>query len=42
MNLIVGPLAFPSPASLPAELAERKGKGHPDTICDALVENLSR
>ena len=42
MNLIVGPLAFPSPASLPAELAERKGRGHPDTICDALVENLSR
>jgi len=42
MNLTVAPLAFPSPASLPAELAERKGKGHPDTVCDALVENLSR
>ncbi|HTT41390.1 MAG TPA: methionine adenosyltransferase [Burkholderiales bacterium] len=42
MNLTVTPLAFPSPASLPVELVERKGKGHPDTICDALVENLSR
>lgn len=24
------------------ELVERKGLGHPDTICDALAENLSR
>ena len=24
------------------EIVERKGKGHPDTLCDASVENLSR
>jgi S-adenosylmethionine synthetase len=24
------------------EIVERKGSGHPDTICDALAENLSR
>lgn len=34
-------LASPSPASLPFEIVERKGLGHPDTICDALAENLS-
>jgi S-adenosylmethionine synthetase len=27
---------------LPVEVIERKGLGHPDTICDALSENLSR
>jgi len=26
----------------PVEIVERKGIGHPDTICDALAENLSR
>lgn len=31
-----------SPAALPLELVERKGTGHPDTVCDALAENLSR
>src|SRR5512135_2325236 len=35
-------LEGPSPASLPLEIVERKGLGHPDTICDALTENLSR
>ena len=35
-------LEGPSPASLPLEIVERKGLGHPDTICDALAENLSR
>ena len=34
-------LTMPCPASLPFEIAERKGLGHPDTICDALAENLS-
>jgi S-adenosylmethionine synthetase len=29
-------------ASRDVELVERKGLGHPDTICDALAENLSR
>ncbi|MFO1162797.1 MAG: methionine adenosyltransferase [Reyranellaceae bacterium] len=26
----------------PVEIVERKGLGHPDSICDALAENLSR
>lgn len=26
----------------PVEIVERKGLGHPDTICDALAENFSR
>lgn len=30
-----------SPESTPAEIVERKGIGHPDTICDALAEELS-
>jgi S-adenosylmethionine synthetase len=34
-------LTVPSPASLPLEIVERKGVGHPDTICDALAEHLS-
>ncbi|MGA1874351.1 MAG: methionine adenosyltransferase [bacterium] len=27
--------------SQPIEIVERKGKGHPDSLCDALVENAS-
>jgi S-adenosylmethionine synthetase len=42
VKLLVGPLESPSPGSLPLEMVERKGLGHPDTICDALAENLSR
>jgi S-adenosylmethionine synthetase len=41
MNVSINPLEGPSPASLPLEIVERKGLGHPDTICDALAENLS-
>lgn len=37
IELLVGP----SPAAQPFEMVERKGVGHPDTICDALAENLS-
>jgi len=29
------------PAAQPVEIVERKGLGHPDTICDALAEELS-
>ena len=29
-------------ASQPVEIVERKGIGHPDTICDALAEEFSR
>ena len=42
MKLDISLLEAPSPASLPLEIVERKGLGHPDTICDALSENLSR
>ncbi len=31
-----------SPADDAVEIVERKGLGHPDTICDALAETLSR
>jgi len=30
------------PDDLPVEVVERKGKGHPDSICDALAEEVSR
>ncbi|MGA8006263.1 MAG: methionine adenosyltransferase [Burkholderiales bacterium] len=42
MKLEIGPLEAASAASLPFEIVERKGLGHPDSICDALAENLSR
>ena len=41
MNVSVTALEGPAPASLPMEIVERKGLAHPDTICDALAENLS-
>jgi S-adenosylmethionine synthetase len=41
MNINVAPLLAPIVGALPLEIAERKGLGHPDTICDALAENLS-
>jgi S-adenosylmethionine synthetase len=37
----VSTLDAPLPAELPFEIVERKGLGHPDTLCDALAENLS-
>ena len=42
MRLQISPLEFPPVAALPVEIVERKGIGHPDTICDALAEELSR
>lgn len=42
MNLVVTPLRSQAPGAGPLEVVERKGVGHPDTICDALVENLGR
>ena len=41
MSIEISPLDSPSPATLPIEIVERKGVGHPDTICDALAETLS-
>jgi len=42
MNIDVGPLESPPTEHAPVEIVERKGTGHPDTICDALAERLSR
>jgi S-adenosylmethionine synthetase len=38
-NFVLTPLA---PSTSAVEVVERKGAGHPDTICDALAEQLSR
>jgi S-adenosylmethionine synthetase len=37
----ISALAAPPPAAGPHEMVERKGLGHPDSLCDALAENLS-
>jgi S-adenosylmethionine synthetase len=41
MQLRVRPLSAPPPDERPVEVVERKGLGHPDSICDALAEELS-
>jgi S-adenosylmethionine synthetase len=41
MELIVEDMNAP-PGERPVEVVERKGLGHPDTICDALAEEVSR
>ncbi len=41
MELVVTPLGRFTQASHDVEIVERKGLGHPDTICDALAEQLS-
>lgn len=41
MNVNIHPLVAPRIGELPLEIVERKGIGHPDTICDALAETLS-
>ncbi len=41
MELSVGAARTPPIEALEAEVVERKGRGHPDTICDALAERLS-
>jgi S-adenosylmethionine synthetase len=41
VELILRPLDAPPPDARPAEVVERKGLGHPDSICDALAEALS-
>ncbi len=42
MQVVITKVRGDSAASRPLEIVERKGLGHPDTICDALVESLSR
>lgn len=41
MQLRVSRLTSPSPDDLPFEIVERKGHGHPDTLCDSLAEAVS-
>ncbi|MGE5277116.1 MAG: methionine adenosyltransferase [Acidobacteriota bacterium] len=41
MELTVGPSREPGVEELEVEIVERKGLGHPDTICDGLAEEFS-
>jgi len=41
MPIQIALLDAPPPAALPIEIVERKGLGHPDSICDALADTLS-
>lgn len=41
MNVVVSDLDGTPAAAQPVEIVERKGLGHPDTICDALAEEVS-
>jgi len=40
-NVVVSPMDFKPVYENPVEIVERKGVGHPDTICDNLAEELS-
>ena len=40
-NIVVTPMTFEPVYSQDAEIVERKGIGHPDTICDSIAEELS-
>ena len=40
-NIVVTPMTFEPVYTAGAEIVERKGTGHPDTICDTLAEELS-
>ena len=40
--LTLTPLPGPPASEAPVEVVERKGVGHPDTLCDALAEELTR
>lgn len=41
MRIEVSPLIQPPVAAAPVEIVERKGIGHPDTLCDALADQFS-
>jgi len=41
VSILVSALDGTSAAALPVEIVERKGLGHPDTICDAIAEEAS-
>lgn len=40
-NIVVGELNFPQVGELETEIVERKGIGHPDSICDGIAEAAS-
>lgn len=40
-NIVITPITFEPVYAQQVEIVERKGTGHPDTICDHLAENLS-
>lgn len=40
-RLTIRQLTYPSGDLLNLEVVERKGLGHPDTICDEIAEQLS-
>ena len=42
MELLATPLEDLPIEEGPVEIVERKGLGHPDTICDALAEEFTR
>jgi len=42
MDIRIQALTAPAAWSAPIEIVERKGVGHPDTLCDALCDELSR
>ncbi len=41
MNIDVEPLRIESANERPFEIVERKGQGHPDTMCDGMMEAIS-
>jgi len=41
MDLVIDSDGAAGPESHPVEVVERKGLGHPDSLCDALAESLS-
>jgi S-adenosylmethionine synthetase len=41
MEIAISPLAEPAIDARPVEVVERKGIGHPDSICDGLAEQFS-
>jgi S-adenosylmethionine synthetase len=41
MRVVLTTSADPPPHARPLEVVERKGLGHPDTLCDAFAEELS-
>lgn len=40
-NILISPLKSNLPYEHDIEIVERKGKGHPDTICDGIAEEIS-